>query len=1137
MSLNAGQVYVALGGQLDTSGFRAFTSATYRAKADMEKAEHGISESHARMAKAAKLAGLAVGAAALGGAAIFAREAIKATKVAADFDQELRNLAARSDVTKKQLGQIRKAALDLGTQMGVGARQAAKAATELVKGGLSVQKLLSGGLKAALDLAVAGEMDVAEAAETMANALNAFKLPGTQAGHVADALATAANATTADVKDMAIALTQGGAAAKAAGLSFDETVAALEALALAGVKGSDAGTSLKSALTQVANPTKQAAGLMDELGLKFFDAQGNMKPLPALAGMLRDKLSGLTKEQRLQAATTLAGTDGMRALLALYDAGPKKIKALENGLKEQGTAAKVAAEQNEGAAGAGRKLAAAWEQAQIIVGTELLPAIAESADTLTAKLKEMAADGSLKKMGDDLAKLATGVAENIPAAIDGITQITDKLGGLGDVIGVLDEVISAGNWFGKLITGQWMLGLARDPFGFLLEGVKATAVALRELARGFDAIMPGDQSKMVKGLDEAVKNVDRWIERRKHEELQIAIGFEIDRSSESKLTGLFDQLNKQGKKQVALQIVTESRSAEAAIAGLQAAIKGVPSKVLLKVVADAQGAHEQVAAFTALARGVPPKTVTKVQAEAKTASAAVLAFQALARGIPPRKVLSVLANTNSARAEIAALQGMLGALPSNKTVTITTVRQTLTRQDRYPKNAKGTRTDGPELAWIGEGRDPVEWVIPRDPQYRSRALSLLMDAAKTILPGHQAGTKTGGAKPKKQRFVPPKLDPHAYSVDQFEDREHSADTALDKARQLHKNLRTAQASLRDVQRRNPRTAAQKQNKADDLKRGREKIAGIEHDLRALPENGSEARLRAILAERRKELRQAKVFQAQIAKQEQLANIARDQMELADRRDDDTLYGRAQGQRQAALNTLRGLLEQAQALAVKAGNETFAQDLTERIGQVDLGLEDAAAAMNVEETPEQKAAAEAADRLADTGMTDAERANMTRIDRDIALAALTKTLDDDKTAAGEKVAFLEQILGAAMIDPARGGDATITDLAGQLRQARDNAESLAGGTVANESADLQAQIEQERTRTRVAERERDIDRAALGAFQGFRGAGAGGLAPTIVINQQNLVPGSSDVLRRVGDAAAAGFDVQGYKRGTTVRVGP
>jgi TP901 family phage tail tape measure protein len=95
--------------------------------------------------------------------------------------------------------------------------------------------------------------------------------------------------------------------------------------------------------------------------------------------MLQDKLHGLTKEQRLQAATTLAGTDGMRALLALYDAGPKKIKDFENGLKKQGTAAKVAAQQNEGAEGAVRKLKAAWEQAQIIVGEQLLPEIAEGA--------------------------------------------------------------------------------------------------------------------------------------------------------------------------------------------------------------------------------------------------------------------------------------------------------------------------------------------------------------------------------------------------------------------------------------------------------------------------------------------------------------------------------------------------------------------------------------------------------------------------------------------------------------------------------------------------------------------------------------------------------------------------------------
>jgi len=155
---------------------------------------------------------------------------IYATKKAADFEQQLSSLGAVTEASGKQMERFRKQALKAGADTKFSALEAAQAQTELAKGGLKTSQILRGGLSAALALAAAGELDLADAASTTANAMNLFGLRGRQSMKVADMLAKAANATTADVSDFAMALSQGGLVAKSAGLSFKETVLALEAL-------------------------------------------------------------------------------------------------------------------------------------------------------------------------------------------------------------------------------------------------------------------------------------------------------------------------------------------------------------------------------------------------------------------------------------------------------------------------------------------------------------------------------------------------------------------------------------------------------------------------------------------------------------------------------------------------------------------------------------------------------------------------------------------------------------------------------------------------------------------------------------------------------------------------------------------
>jgi TP901 family phage tail tape measure protein len=303
-------VEVILGGQFNPAGFAAFDGAVKKSAAHAATFERTGSKAGKRLEQGFTALGLSARTFAAGGVGALGLAVVGSAVKFAAFDKQLRTFQAVSGANQKQIQSLSKAAQDLGVKFGVGATQAASGATELAKGGLTVAQILGGGLQAAITLSVAGQMTLADAASTTANAMNLFGLSGSQAQHVADALSVSANATTADVSDFGMALSQAGSAAKTVGLSFNETVTALEALALAGVKNSDAGTSLKTMLLQLANPTKKAKGVMDDLGLSFFTAQGKFKTLGDVSTMLRQKLGGLTAQQRAQVAQTLAGTDG-----------------------------------------------------------------------------------------------------------------------------------------------------------------------------------------------------------------------------------------------------------------------------------------------------------------------------------------------------------------------------------------------------------------------------------------------------------------------------------------------------------------------------------------------------------------------------------------------------------------------------------------------------------------------------------------------------------------------------------------------------------------------------------------------------------------------------------------------------------
>lgn len=205
----------------------------------------------------------------VGAVAAFAK---KAVDLEATFSQTMNQMAAVANVPQGQIKTLSKLAIQMGKDTVFSASDAADAMLELAKNGISPAVIQAGALKSALTLAAAGGVSMEEAATTMGNALNAFGLKGKDAASVAAALAGAANASSASIPSLSQGLAQAATGAHQAGLSIQETTAALAAFANAGIQGSDAGTSLKTFLQRLVPQTDKAEKAMEAYGLSTYNA-------------------------------------------------------------------------------------------------------------------------------------------------------------------------------------------------------------------------------------------------------------------------------------------------------------------------------------------------------------------------------------------------------------------------------------------------------------------------------------------------------------------------------------------------------------------------------------------------------------------------------------------------------------------------------------------------------------------------------------------------------------------------------------------------------------------------------------------------------------------------------------------------
>lgn len=373
---------------MTTEAGKAFVSVEYdpRSLTRLEATTRRQGASIAGMwGSAAKRAGrvLALG---LGAGTIAAGIGLtKAVKSAASFQTELNLMQAVSGATGDQMQRISRLALALGKDIRLPATSAQDAAvgmTELAKGGLSVAESMRAA-RGTLQLAAAGNIDVASAAGISANALNAFALGGQAAGHVADLLAGAANASTGEVIDFAEGLQYAGSAAHAAGQDIDLTVAALAEMANAGLSGSVAGSSLAGALRALQAPSAKASEAIKKFGLNVYDAHGNMRPLDDIAQTFTDHLGGLTQKQQNATLATIFGSRAVQAARIVFLGGRDALDKYRDRVARTGNAQRLAESRTKGFGGALQALQSNAETLGIQIGLKLLPVLTHAARRLS----------------------------------------------------------------------------------------------------------------------------------------------------------------------------------------------------------------------------------------------------------------------------------------------------------------------------------------------------------------------------------------------------------------------------------------------------------------------------------------------------------------------------------------------------------------------------------------------------------------------------------------------------------------------------------------------------------------------------------------------------------------------------------
>ena len=364
---------------------------------------------------------------------------IAAIKAGSDFESQMSRVQAISGATGSEFNKLKEQAIQLGADTAFSSSQAAEGMENLAAAGFTTSEIMDA-MPGLLDLAAASGEDLASSSDIAASTLRGFGLEAADAAHVADVLAANANKTNSSVADTGEAMKYVAPLARAAGLSIEETAAAIGIMANAGIQGSQAGTTLRGAISRLSKPTKQMSECMADLGISFYDSEGNMKSLAEQTRMMEEATAGMTDEQRNNVLVTLYGQEALSGMLALMNEGDGALLELTHAYETCDGSAKAAAEtMQDNLAGALDQLGGSAETLGIVFYESVSESLKETAKSATDSINNITEafrngglDDAIEAAGDEFANLAVEAASHAPdmadTAVDFIESFVDGIG-------------------------------------------------------------------------------------------------------------------------------------------------------------------------------------------------------------------------------------------------------------------------------------------------------------------------------------------------------------------------------------------------------------------------------------------------------------------------------------------------------------------------------------------------------------------------------------------------------------------------------------------------------------------------------------------------------------------------------------
>lgn len=394
-----------------------------------------------------------------------------AVKTASDFDSAMSQVAAVSGASGDELDRLREKAREMGSKTKFSASEAAEAMNYMAMAGWKTEDMLSG-IEGVMNLAAASGEDLATTSDIVTDALTAFGLSAGDSGHFADILAAASSNANANVSMMGETFKYCAPIAGALGFSAEDTAEAIGLMANAGIKSSQAGTSLRTIMNNLSGDVKICGSNIGEVTVATTNADGSMRGLSDILADCREAFSGLSESEKAAAAESLVGKNAMSGFLALMNAAPADIAKLSGAIDGcDGSAEKMAATMQDNLAGQLTILKSQLEELAISFGELLMPAI----------------------------RMIVGWIQNFVSWLNGMDEGTKKVivtvallaAAIGPVLIVIGKVVSAVGsimtFVPKLVSGVKMvmsafsaLGgvLAANPIVLIAAAVAAAVAAL-----------------------------------------------------------------------------------------------------------------------------------------------------------------------------------------------------------------------------------------------------------------------------------------------------------------------------------------------------------------------------------------------------------------------------------------------------------------------------------------------------------------------------------------------------------------------------------------------------------------------------------------------------------------------------------